>query len=339
MAAIRAARRASVSSCITSRSGPSACSSTSSRAPWMTTSPHVAKGGDDPANPAWHIGGGRIPNDAGSPIPFTMLLNLASVVNADRPDMLWGFIRRYHPGAGPEETPFLARLVDYAVAYYRDFVRPAKRFRPATRGRRQPRLNDLADTLAVMPADSTAEAIQDEVYAVGKRHPFPALKNWFECLYQVLLGQQEGPRFGGFVALYGVTETVGLIRSALGTPGRSSLKRYLRHHPRAARRHAAGGRDLCRPEGIPPPQARRTSRPRYRRFPASALIIAFVVDRAVLRGADILRPARHHLCWAQGDAIAGSPSRRSAPTPCRIISVSPPCPALPSATGCTPIGG
>ena len=176
---------------------------------------HVGKGGNDPANPAWHIGGGRIPNDAGSPIPFTMLLNLASVVNADTPDMLWGFIARYHPGAGPETTPFLARLVDHAVAYYRDFVRTEKRFRPATEVEAAA-LADLADTLAAMPADSTPEAIQDEVYAVGKRHPFPALKNWFECLYQVLLGQQEGPRFGGFVALYGVAETVALIHASLG---------------------------------------------------------------------------------------------------------------------------
>ena len=174
----------------------------------------VAKGGDDPANPAWHIGGGRIPNEGGSPIPFTMLLNLASVVNADTPDMLWGFIARYHPGAGPETTPFLARLVDHAVAYYQDFVRTQKRFR-APSVLEAEALGDLADTLARMPPGSTPEAIQDEVYAVGKRHEFPALKAWFECLYQVLLGQQEGPRFGGFVALYGVPETVALIRAAL----------------------------------------------------------------------------------------------------------------------------
>ena len=175
---------------------------------------NAAKGGADPANPAWHIGGGRIPNEGSSPLPFTMLLNLASVVNADTPDMLWGFIRRYRPGAGPETTPFLARLIDYAVAYYRDFVRPAKRYRPATEVEAAA-LADLGTTLAALPAGSTPEAIQDEVYAVGKRHPFPALKNWFDCLYQVLLGQQEGPRFGGFVALYGITETVDLIRSAL----------------------------------------------------------------------------------------------------------------------------
>ncbi len=175
---------------------------------------NVAKGGDDPANPAWHINGGRIPNDGGSPIPFTMLLNLASVVNAENPDMLWGFIRRYLPGASPETTPFLARLVGYAVAYYRDFVRPTKKFRQATPLEREA-LKDLAATLRATPADATAEAIQDEVYAVGKRHPFPALKDWFACLYQVLLGQQEGPRFGGFVALYGVAETVALIEGAL----------------------------------------------------------------------------------------------------------------------------
>ena len=175
---------------------------------------NVAKGGSDPANPAWHIGGGRVPNDGGSPIPFTMLLNLASVVNADTPDMLWGFIARYRPGAGPETEPFLARLVEYAVAYYRDFVRPAKHFRPAT-PLEAAALGDLAATLAAMPPGSTAEAIQDEVYAVGKRHPFPSLKAWFDCLYQVLLGQMEGPRFGGFVALYGLAETVALIRSAL----------------------------------------------------------------------------------------------------------------------------
>ena len=174
----------------------------------------VAKGGADPANPAWHIGGGRIANAGGSPISFTMLLNLASVVNADTPDMLWGFIRRYHPEAGPESTPFLARLVEHAVAYYRDFVRPTRRFRPAT-AVEAAALADLADTLAALPPGTAAEAIQDEVYGVGKRHPFPALKAWFDCLYQVLLGQQEGPRFGGFVALYGIAETAALIRAAL----------------------------------------------------------------------------------------------------------------------------
>jgi len=165
-----------------------------------------------PANPAWHAHFGTIPDRAGSPIPFGMLLNLASVINAETPDMLWGFISRYLPEANPQANPFLARLVDHAVLYYADFVRPQKRFR-APDATERAALSDLAQTLRSLPPDATGETIQDEVYAVGKRHPFPSLKSWFMCLYQVLLGQQEGPRFGGFVALYGIPETVALIES------------------------------------------------------------------------------------------------------------------------------
>ncbi len=172
-------------------------------------------------NPAWHIQGGGN-RGAASPVPFGMLLNLASVVNADTPDMLWGFLRRYSPDAAPGASPFFDELVGHAVAYYRDFVRPAKRYRDPTPLEREA-LEDLADMLAPLDPATPAEAIQDVVYEVGKRHPFPDLKAWFGCLYQVLLGQGEGPRFGGFVALYGVQETITLIRDRLeATSGAAS---------------------------------------------------------------------------------------------------------------------
>jgi lysyl-tRNA synthetase class 1 len=172
---------------------------------------------EQPLNPAWHIHAGRLPNQGGSPVSFGMLLNLASVVNADTPAILWGFIRRYNPDATPETMPLLDRLVDHAIAYYRDFVRPQKRYRHPTDLERAA-LADLAETLKGMDSGADAEAIQTIVYEVGKRHPFPELRAWFGCLYQVLLGQQEGPRFGGFIALYGVDETVALIEAALSRP-------------------------------------------------------------------------------------------------------------------------
>ena len=169
----------------------------------------------EPANSAWHIHGGRLPNHGGSPISFAMLLNLASVINADSAEILWGFIRRYVAEAGPETQPLFDRLVSHAVAYYRDFVRPAKRYRQPTEIERAA-LEDMATTLAALTdTDRSAEMIQNAVFEVGKRHPFPDLRSWFGCLYQVLLGQQEGPRFGGFVALYGIPETITLIHSAL----------------------------------------------------------------------------------------------------------------------------
>jgi lysyl-tRNA synthetase class 1 len=178
---------------------------------------HAQPAAERTANPAWHIHAGRVPQDAASPLSFAMLLNLASVVNAETPEMLWGFIRRYNPDATPEDMPFLTRLVEYALAYYRDFVRPAKRFRRPNTAEAAA-LRDLAEVLRALPSGSSAEEIQTAVYEVGKRRPFAQLRDWFTCLYQVLLGQEEGPRFGQFVALYGILETIALIEHALARP-------------------------------------------------------------------------------------------------------------------------
>ncbi len=183
-------------------------------------------------NPAWHIQGGGN-RGAASPVPFGMLLNLASVVNADTPDMLWGFLRRYSPDAAPGASPFFDGLVGYAIAYYRDFVRPSKQYRDPAPLEREA-LEDLADMLAALDSGTPAEAIQDVVYEVGKRYPFPDLKAWFGCLYQVLLGQSEGPRFGGFVALYGVQETIALIRARLEATAAETTLNLQRPAPQAA---------------------------------------------------------------------------------------------------------
>ena len=181
----------------------------------------VQEAPDVMANPAWHIHAGPVPHTAHSPLSFAMLLNLASVVNARTPDILWGFIRRYNPHATPETMPFLAGLVGYALVYFRDFVAPKKAFRDPDATERAA-LGELADVLAALPAETPAEDIQTHIYEVGKRHPFAELRAWFGCLYQVLLGQQEGPRFGQFVALYGIAETVALIREALARPTAST---------------------------------------------------------------------------------------------------------------------
>ncbi len=171
-------------------------------------------------NPAWHIHDAHVPQSATSPISFAMLLNLASVVNADNAEILWGFIRRYVPDASPEDMPLLARLTDHAVAYYVDFIRPTRQFRAPDDNERAA-LEDLATELRHMPADTSADDVQNLLYAIGKRHAFPELRAWFGCLYQVLLGQADGPRFGPFAALYGIGETVSLIETALARPGRT----------------------------------------------------------------------------------------------------------------------
>jgi len=168
-------------------------------------------------SPAWHVHAGEPPAPLkldGAPISFSMLLNLASACNAEDKAVLWGFISRYAPDATPESHPTLDGLAGYAVRYFHDFVKPTKTFR-APDDRERGAMADLAGRLKGDLAAASAEDIQQAVYDIGKAAEFDPLRAWFQALYEVLLGQSQGPRFGSFAALYGPAETAALIDRAL----------------------------------------------------------------------------------------------------------------------------
>ena len=165
-------------------------------------------------NPAWHIHAGS-PPDKGSPVSFGLMLNLVAAANASDTSILWGFLARYRPGATPQSEPLLDKLASYALAYYEDFVRPTKSFRPPDEKERAA-LVELAARLRALPADTIdGELVQNEVYDVGKAAGFENLRQWFQALYEVLLGQSQGPRFGSFAAIFGLDRTADLIDRAL----------------------------------------------------------------------------------------------------------------------------
>jgi lysyl-tRNA synthetase class 1 len=164
-------------------------------------------------NPVWHIHGGN-PPPCESDISFSLLLNLVSVCNTDDRKVLWGFVKKYKKDASPENTPFLDKLVDHAINYYQDFVKSNKCYSLPT-VTEQAALADLLAELEKLNGTEDASEIQGVVFEVGKRHPFENLKSWFETLYKTLFGQEDGPRMGSFIALYGIDNTQKLIRKAL----------------------------------------------------------------------------------------------------------------------------
>jgi lysyl-tRNA synthetase class 1 len=186
-------------------------------------------------NPVFHIHGGEPPKaemlsdsaNHATTVSFAMLLNLVAVANSEDPQVVWGFIRRYSPGVSAEDHPGLAKMVGYAIAYYRDFVRPTKTYRAATDQERIA-LEELAAALAEHKGSTDGSLLQSVVYEIGRAH-FPDVsgktkspdgrpgvsQSWFATLYQVLLGADRGPRFGSFAALYGVEETCTLIRDGI----------------------------------------------------------------------------------------------------------------------------
>ncbi|MDD9729588.1 lysine--tRNA ligase [Mameliella sp. AT18] len=164
-------------------------------------------------NPVYHIHNGDVP-ESKMVVPFSMLLNLASAAGAEDKAAMWGFIRRYAPDASPETHPDLDAAAGFAVKYYEDFVKPTKVFR-APDAKERAAMEDLAAQLGAHEGATDDETLQSLVFAVGKAHEFENLRDWFKALYEVLLGQSQGPRFGGFIALYGVDETVALIEKGL----------------------------------------------------------------------------------------------------------------------------
>lgn len=165
------------------------------------------------SNPVWHIHNGK-PPESRMVVSFGMLLNLASVAGSKDAGALWKFIRRYAPDASPEKNPDLDAAAGFAVRYFADRIAPTRVFRLPS-GKERAAMEDLVARLKVWDGGLDDEALQSMVFAVGKEHGFEPLRDWFKALYEVLLGASDGPRFGGFIALYGVEETVALMERAL----------------------------------------------------------------------------------------------------------------------------
>ena len=206
-------------------------------------------------NPVWHVHAGAPPEPEilthgqhGQAISFAMLLNLAAVSNTENSSILWGFLRRYYPLASPETHPRLDSLIRYAVAYFRDFVAPKKRYREADDLERGV-LMQISAKLGQLAANASADEIQHTLYDIARPVPRyqdhsakgataarPGVSNdFFNMIYAVLLGEERGPRLGSFIALYGLDETRELIDKAL----RGVLVRESQIGPRAAIASAA----------------------------------------------------------------------------------------------------
>ncbi|MFE0017721.1 lysine--tRNA ligase [Mesorhizobium sp. NPDC059054] len=177
-------------------------------------------------NPVWHMHDGH-PPAIDLPVSFALLLNLVSASNAQNKDVLWGFISRHAQGVTPATHPELDKLTGYAIRYFDDFVKPTKVYRAPDDVEREA-LAKLSDALAALPAGANGEAIQNSALNVARKieryqdHNKQSPEGgpgvsvaFFQMIYQVLIGQERGPRFGSFAELYGITETRALIAQAL----------------------------------------------------------------------------------------------------------------------------
>ena len=164
-------------------------------------------------SPVWHIHNGKPPN-INNEITFNSLLNLVNICNSNEKNIIWGFVNSYDSNLSPEENPEFDLLIQYAINYYNDFVLPNKKYLKLDQKNKKIFI-ELKELLLTINKDSSSEIIQTEIYEIGKKYNFENLKDFFKLVYQVLLGQEQGPRLGSFIKLYGITKTINLIDNVL----------------------------------------------------------------------------------------------------------------------------
>jgi len=161
-------------------------------------------------NPVWHVHNGNPPKEK-SIMPFSVLLNLVGTSNATDKDVLWKFIKKNKKNIKVLDHPILDSLIGYALKYFEDVVKPNKKFRKASE-KEKIALKDLAKRLENCKNQTDPEEIQTIVYSVGKDNGYEKnLREWFKAIYEIIFGDQDGPRMGFFISFFGIKESIELI--------------------------------------------------------------------------------------------------------------------------------
>ncbi len=161
-------------------------------------------------NPVWHVHSGNPPKEK-IVMPFSMLLNLVGSSNANNKTILWKFINRFHKEIKPQDYKILDSLTEYAINYFKDKVEPNKKFKKPN-SKEKKALENLILKLKKIDQSLKPEEIQTYVYTVGKENGYEKnLREWFKLIYEVVFGEENGPRMGFFISFFGLKETIELI--------------------------------------------------------------------------------------------------------------------------------
>ena len=169
---------------------------------------------DQILNPVWHVHNGKPPQEK-IVMPFSMLLNLVGSSNADNKDILWKFINRFHKEINRKDFKILDELTDYAINYFKDKVEPNKKFKKPNSSEKKA-LKNLVTKLESLDQSLTPEEIQTQVYSAGKENGYEKnLREWFKLIYEVVFGEENGPRIGFFISFFGLNQTIELINDKI----------------------------------------------------------------------------------------------------------------------------
>ena len=165
-------------------------------------------------NPVWHVHNGKIPTE-NQIMSFSMLLNLVETSNAESKELLWKFVKKYKKDISEKDHPIFGDLIEYAIKYFNDVIKLKKIYKKPNE-KEKIALEALIKALDKCDDSMQPEDIQTNIYTVGKENGYKEnLRDWFKLIYEVVFGDENGPRMGFFISFFGVHETKELIKNKL----------------------------------------------------------------------------------------------------------------------------
>ena len=165
-------------------------------------------------NPVWHVHNGMIPKE-NTIMTFSMLLNLVEASNANSKELLWKFVKKYKPNILEKDHPIFNMLIEYAIKYFNDVIKKNKKYKKPNLDEKKA-LEALVSALEKCTDEMQPEEIQTKIYSVGKENGYKEnLRDWFKLIYEVVFGDENGPRMGFFISFFGVKETQQLIKDKI----------------------------------------------------------------------------------------------------------------------------
>ncbi len=165
-------------------------------------------------NPVWHVHNGKMPEEK-IIMTFSMLLNLVETSNANTKELLWKFVKKYKKDILENEHPIFDNLISYAIKYYNDVIRQKKKYKKPNKNEENA-IKSLISALEKCNDNMTPEEIQTVIYSAGKENGYKEnLRNWFKLIYEIIFGDENGPRMGFFISFFGVNETIKLLKNKI----------------------------------------------------------------------------------------------------------------------------
>lgn len=146
-------------------------------------------------------------------ISYMLICNLMTTLKTSDKGIIKDYLSRQQDLSKDDlEGAFINDLIEKAGAYYTDFMGSEKHDLKFS----QEDILHIGQVIDLLSDELTAETIHNSIYEIAKKNNIEP-QRLFKILYLSLIGQERGPRLGGFIKMIGQDKAIEILKTAVQT--------------------------------------------------------------------------------------------------------------------------